>query len=77
MAEKEEEKEMQKIIRCIWFWIKAIKDLFKKTRDAETEMAKLEFNREYKKTRRIRKLTRLSRKINRGKNKGKTQRRHK
>jgi hypothetical protein len=75
MAEKEEGEKMQKIIQ--WFWF-LIKNLFKrKPKETEIEMPKMKFYREYKTTKRKRKLTRLSRKLNRGKNKGKTQRRHK
>lgn len=73
MAEKEEEKKMQKIIQ--WFW-SLIKNLFWR-KPKEIIQLKQFKKRDDKKTRRVRKLTRLSKKINRGKNKGKTQRRHK
>ena len=64
---------MQKIIQ--WFW-SLIKNLFKRKPKEIIPLRQFK-KRDDKKTRRIRKLTRLSRKINRGNNKGKTQVRYK
>jgi len=70
---KKEDKKMLKIIR--WFW-SLIKNLFWHKPKEIIPLRQFK-ERDDKTTRRIRKFKRLSKKINRGKNKGKTQRRHK